>query len=133
VLRNYLVLAQILVLGGTISAQQPESTPKLTAAEQFGRKIFQTRCAMCHVGQEPATEMSGSDTASRRQTTFGPLLSKAQSANEDRLREKIKNGGARMPGYKLTLNDDQIGQVVAFMKTLGERPLTKLASTRPGE
>ena len=129
-LRTCLVLGLVSVLSGTISAQA-QSTESLTAAEQSGRKIFQTRCSMCHVGQDPATELAA-ENAAPRQWTMGPLLSKAQAANETRLREKITNGGPRMPGYKLSLSDEQIGQVIAFMKTL-ERPLTKLAAARPGE
>ena len=85
---------------------------------------------MCHVGQAPATELSDGTTG--RQWTFGPLLSKTNAANEATLREKIKNGGARMPAYKLALTDEQIDQVIAFMKTI-ERPLTKLALDSPGE
>jgi mono/diheme cytochrome c family protein len=125
------VLAHVSILSGALSAQPPQPSTHLTAPELSGRKIFQTRCAMCHVGQDPATELA-TDTGARRQTTFGPLLSKLQAANEDKLREKIKNGGPRMPGYKLALTDDQIDQVMAFMKTV-ERPLTRLVSDRPGE
>ena len=124
--RTCLVLAHILILSGTLSAQQ------LTDNEKFGRKIFQTRCAMCHVGQDPATELAEDSAGPRRQTTFGPLLSKAQAADEAKLFDKIKNGGARMPAYNLALTDDQIKQVIAFMKTI-ERPLTKLALVRAGE
>jgi mono/diheme cytochrome c family protein len=131
VLRTCFGLALAGVLGAALSAQPPSSAPNLSAAEKSGRKIFQTRCAMCHVGQDPATELATSN-APPRQTTFGPLLSKAQAANEAALREKIRNGGPRMPGYKHALTDQQIDQVIAFMKTV-ERPLTKLAAARPGE
>lgn len=130
-LRTYLVLAQVCVLSGTIGAQQLQSSGTPTEAEKSGRKIFQTRCAMCHVGQDPAVEL-GNDSAPRRQTTFGPLLSKALTVDAAALREKIKNGGPRMPGYKLTLTDEQVDQVIGFMKTF-ERPLTKLALVRAGE
>lgn len=129
-LRTWLVLALVCVPSGTISAQ-PQSSATLTEAERFGRKFFQTRCAMCHVGQDPATE-AAKESAAPRQTTFGPLLSKAHAANEATLREKIKNGGPRMPGYKLALTDEEISQVIAFMKTL-ERPLTRLVAARGGE
>jgi mono/diheme cytochrome c family protein len=125
------VLAHVCVLSAALSAQQTQSSTHLTAPELSGRKIFQTRCAMCHVGQDPATELA-TETSARRQTTFGPLLSKVQAANEEKLREKIKNGGPRMPGYKLALTDEQINQVMAFMKTV-ERPLTRLVSDRAGE
>ena len=126
-LRTCFVLAHICILSAVVSAQQP---PTLTATEKSGRKLFQTRCAMCHVGQDPATELA-SDTG-RRAATFGPLLSKAQAANESALRDKIKNGGARMPGYSLALTDEEINHVIAFMKTI-ESPLTKLAAARGGE
>jgi mono/diheme cytochrome c family protein len=130
VLQTCLVLAFVGVLSGTISAQ-PLQSSSLTEPEKVGRKIFQTRCAMCHVGQDPAIEMA-SDGAARQPSAFGPLLSKAKASNEAALREKINNGGPRMPGYKLALTDQQIDQVIAFLKTV-ERPLTKLAVARPGE
>jgi len=134
VLRICYTLALVSVLGGTLAAQQPQSSGTLTDTELVGRKIFQTRCAMCHVGQDPATEFQSDaeKPAQPRQTTFGPLLSKAQTANETLLRSKIANGGPRMPAYKLALTDEQIGQVIAFMKTI-EKPLTLLASDKPGE
>ena len=130
VFRTILVLAQIAVLGSALHAQSPQLSP----AENSGRKIFQTRCAMCHVGQDPATEMGlGTGTgAPRRASTFGPLLSKAQAADEARLRDTITNGSARMPAYKLALTSDEIGQVMSFLKTIDQR-MTKLALPRAGE
>jgi mono/diheme cytochrome c family protein len=86
---------------------------------------------MCHVGQDPATELA--TDGPRRPPAFGPLLSKnSAGGDQTRLREKIKNGGPRMPAYKYTLTDEQVDQLVAFMKTV-ERPLTQLAIARPGE
>jgi len=125
------VLAQIGVLSGTLYAQQAQSSPPLTEAEKSGRKIFQTRCAMCHVGQEPAVEMS-SPNAERRPATMGPLLSRANTANEATLKQKIKDGSVKMPGYKYTLTDHQIDQVVAFMKTV-DKPMTRLFTERAGQ
>ena len=129
-LRTCLALTLVGLLSGTISAQQTQSPTTLTPAEKSGRSIFQTRCAMCHVGQEPASELA---TASeRRPATLGPLLSKANASDETRLRQKIKEGSRLMPGYKHALTDEQIDQVIAFMKTI-ERPLTRLAVDRAGE
>jgi mono/diheme cytochrome c family protein len=130
VLRTCFVLAQIAVLSGTLSAQQAQSPP-LNDAEKAGRKIFQTRCAMCHVGQEPAVEMS-SPTAERRPATMGPLLSRTNTTNEAALKQKIKDGSVKMPAYKYTLTDQQIDQVVAFMKTI-DKPMTRLFTDRAGQ
>ena len=85
---------------------------------------------MCHVGQAPATELRDGTTG--QQWTFGPLLSKTHAANENALRDKINNGGAKMPGYSLALTDEDIDHVIAFMKTI-EEPLTILANDLPGE
>ena len=130
-LRTCLVFAQIGVLSGTLSAQAAQSAPTLNDAEKAGRKIFQTRCAMCHVGQEPAVEMS-SPNAERRPATMGPLLSRANTTNESTLKQKIKDGSAKMPGYKYTLTDQQVDQVVAFMKTV-DKPMTRLFTDRAGQ
>jgi mono/diheme cytochrome c family protein len=132
VLRTCLALTLACVLSGTLSAQETQSPKPLTPVEKTGRSIFQTRCAMCHVGQEPASEMSTTAAAERRPATLGPLLSKANTTDETRLRTKIKDGSRLMPGYKHTLNDEQIDQVIAFMKT-AERPMTRLAIARAGE
>jgi mono/diheme cytochrome c family protein len=125
------VLAQIGVLSGTLYAQQAQSSPQLGDAEKAGRKIFQTRCAMCHVGQEPAVEMS-SPNAERRPATMGPLLSRANTTNEAALKQKIKDGSVKMPAYKYALTDQQIDQVVAFMKTI-DKPMTRLFTDRAGQ
>lgn len=123
--------ASVLLLGSAVSVAQAQTAPTLTAAQKSGRAIFQTRCAMCHVGQEPAVEMQNSG-AERRPATMGPLLSKANTANEAALKTKIKDGSMRMPGYKHTLTDEQVDQVIAFMKTV-EQPMTRLYLTRAGE
>ena len=120
------------LLSGTTSAQQEQSSSTLTAAENAGRSIFQTRCAMCHVGGEATAEMT-TPSEQRRPSTMGPLLSRTNNGNNAALREKIiKDGSARMPGYKYTLSDEQVDQVVAFMKTI-DKPLTRLFAERPGE
>jgi mono/diheme cytochrome c family protein len=127
---RFAILFAPVLLSGIVTAQQGQSSPSLKPAEKAGRSIFQTRCAMCHVGQEPAVEASPS--SERRPSTMGPLLSRSHTTNEAALRQKIKDGSARMPGYKYTLSDEQVDQVIAFMKTI-DKPLTRLFATRPGE
>lgn len=130
-LRTCLVLTLFCFLSGTMTAQQAPSPRALNPNEKTGRSIFQTRCAMCHVGQAPASEMA-TDAAQRRPATLGPLLSKTNASDEMKLRQKIKDGSRLMPGYKHTLNDEQIDQVIAFMKTIAQ-PLTRIAIARAGE
>ena len=107
-----------------MSAQQAPPSSTLAATETAGRSIFQTRCAMCHVGGEATAEMTTS-SEQRRPSTMGPLLSRTITTNAAALRQKIKDGSAQMPGYKYTLSDEQVDQVVAFIKTI-DKPLTRL-------
>ena len=130
--RTYLLIVfASMLMGGTSHAQQPPASAPLTAAEKSGRSIFQTRCAMCHVGQDPASEMA-SASEQRRPATMGPLLSKTNTTNETALRQTIKDGSVRMPGYKHALTDEQVDQVILFMKTI-DKPLTRLFVARSGE
>ena len=48
------------------------------------------------------------------------------------LKQKIKDGSVKMPGYKYTLTDQQIDQVIAFMKTV-DKPMTRLFTDRAGQ
>jgi mono/diheme cytochrome c family protein len=102
----------------TIQAQQ--STSKLTDNQREGRRIYQQKCAMCHV---PATATS---------KTLGTGLSKTSlDGNEDALRETIMNGlGNTMPGFKYTLTPGQVGDIITFLKTL-DSPARTLASEHP--
>ena len=126
-----LIAFAVALVGGTSRLSFAQSAAPLSPAEKSGRSIFQTRCAMCHVGQEPAVEMQN-QSAERRPATMGPLLSKANTTNEAALKTKIKDGSTRMPGYKYTLTDQQVDQVIAFMKTV-DKPMTRIYATRAGE
>jgi virginiamycin B lyase len=118
-----------LVLGGMTSAQQTAApSSNLTAAEQAGRSLFQTRCAMCHVGGQPTSEMPNATAAPARSSTMGPTIGPAHASKEAALRQVITDGGALMPAYKYALSAEQINQVIAFIKTL-DKPLTRLAAT----
>jgi mono/diheme cytochrome c family protein len=102
----------------TLAAQQ--SSAKLSDSQREGRRIFQQKCAMCHV---PATATA---------KTLGPGLSKALvNADEAAVRTAIMDGmGNTMPGFKYMLTPAQVGNVLDFLKTLDSPPHT-LSSERP--
>ena len=132
-MQRYLIaILAVAFLSVGLRAQQLSGATggTLTSDQQEGRRIFQTRCAMCHVGAEPGTEIRANQPGSGG--PMGPVLSKARLTSEAAVRDKIRHGGSRMPGYQYTLKDAQIAQVMAYLKTL-DAPLTRLAVTRPGE
>ena len=80
---------------------------QLTPAQQRGRIIITQNCNICHLPQNPGSQ------------TYGPLLNKASANGDDALMKTvIQNGLVKMPGWKYSLNDNQIGDVIAYIKIL---------------
>ena len=122
------VFVAITLMSGTAYAGQEKGSETLSPDAQDGQRIVQTRCAMCHVGVTVGTELRQAAATG----PFGPVLSRPVVADEKAVREKIRNGGPRMPGYQWSLQGDQIDHVIAYLKTL-DAPLTRITSSRPGE
>jgi mono/diheme cytochrome c family protein len=79
----------------------------LTPAQARGRMIITQNCNICHLPQNPGSQ------------TYGPLLNKASANGDDALMKTvIQNGLVKMPGWKYTLNDNQISDVIAYIKIL---------------
>ena len=80
---------------------------ELTPAQVRGRIIITQNCNICHLPQNPGSQ------------TYGPLLNKASANGDDALMKTvIQNGLVKMPGWKYTLNDAQINDVIAYIKIL---------------
>jgi len=84
--------------------------PALPADALAGWKLFVQRCALCHdpLGQPSFPE------------SFAPLLSRETVRNlgEDRVRRVVMVGSSRMPGWRYTLSEEQIGEVIAYLNTV---------------
>jgi mono/diheme cytochrome c family protein len=96
----------------------------LTSSQKEGRRVFQQKCAVCHVPAWPGA------------TAIGPALSNQiiqGPGNESAARDAITNGiydqavlgpGFTMPGWKYTLSSKQIEDVIQYLKTLAQPPQT---------
>ena len=86
------------------------SPPSLSADEVRGRQLFVQRCAICH---DPLGQPSYPNTP-------GPWVDAAtvRSLGDDTVRSQIMMGSARMPGWQYTLEPAEVGQVIAFLKTV---------------
>ena len=84
--------------------------PSLPPDALAGWKLFVQRCAICHdpLGQPSYPE------------SFAPLLSRetVRDRGEDRVRTIIELGSSRMPGWRYTLSEEQIGAVIAYLNTV---------------
>ena len=119
-----LLVSLVCLAPAAIAGQQPSSQPALSSPQQEGRRIFQQKCAVCHL---PLTPADGSgDPYARR------LRKSLVDGKEDSVRRVIADGtGPRMPGWKYTLRADQIDALVSYLKTV-ETP-SRTVGAQPSE
>lgn len=106
-------LVAIWACGIGLSARQVSQAPRSAATVEVseGRRLFQQKCSLCHLAPV------------KGDTPYGPRLSKAQvNSAEDGVREIIRGGIGRMPGFQYALEPRQIAAIIAFMKTLDAPP-----------
>jgi mono/diheme cytochrome c family protein len=102
--------ATLLLFLSAVVAQSA-SAQTLTPQQARGRMILTQNCNICHLPQNPGSE------------TYGPRLSKTSANGDDNLmKEVIQNGLVRMPGWKYTLKDSEISDIIAYVRTLPEPP-----------
>lgn len=91
----------------TLSAQDSNTKPpELNQTQLLGRRIFQQRCGVCHT-QPTASPM------------YGIALNKELvDGNEDMIRDYIRNGSKKMPGFKYGLEPSEIEAIVEYLKTV---------------
>ena len=108
---RWLLLLSLVCLAPPANAgQQPGSQPALSDQQKEGRRLFQQKCAVCHLHILP-TDDSGEPYARR-------LVKLWVDANEASVRRIIADGGPGMPGWKYALGADQIDAVVSYLKTI---------------
>jgi mono/diheme cytochrome c family protein len=101
----FLFLLSILPL--TARAQQTSSDKPQTDAQKMGQRIFQQRCGVCHSQVAPNFPR------------YGPALYKdLVSGSEDAIKEMIRTGTSKMPGFKFGLEPSEIDAIVEYLKTV---------------
>jgi len=88
-------------------AQQVNTEKPLNDVQKLGQRVFQQRCSICHAPARPGFQM------------YGPALYKdLVSGSEDAIKEMIRSGSDKMPGFKLGLQPSEIDAIVEYLKTV---------------
>ncbi|MCA1553798.1 MAG: c-type cytochrome, partial [Chloroflexi bacterium] len=94
------------------------------------RKVFTTRCALCHGSDGKGQTAIGSHTYPRAADLTS---ARVQSKRDGELYWIVENGSPHtgMPGWKGTLSDDELWQAVSYLRLLpkGESAITQLLPT----
>lgn len=120
--RNYLILGMAtLAIAGAVLAQDPPaekkaaSGTKLSAAATRGKEQFDKKCAICHFADSDAKKIGPGLKGIGKRGTFTVNNNKV---TDESLKTWIENGDSLMPPFKDVLDEAQIKDVIAYVKTL---------------
>jgi mono/diheme cytochrome c family protein len=95
----------------SVRAQQASTEKSLNDVQKLGQRVFQQRCGICHAPARPGFQM------------YGPALHKdLVNGSEDAIKEMIRSGSSKMPGFKLGLQPSEIDAIVEYLKTVPKPP-----------
>ena len=98
----------------TAKAQMSDAELSLTPQQAAGRRVYNQHCLVCHEAYSP-TDRNGPSLAGFYQKKF---MVSGQPVNDERVRDIITMGRSKMPAFGSQLGDDQVAQLIAYMKTL---------------
>jgi mono/diheme cytochrome c family protein len=102
---RFSVLVAALAVTAPAFAQAPDAS--FNDTQKLGLRLFSQSCGVCHMQVQ------------QRARQFGPVLSRESlGGDEDLMREYISNGTPRMPGFRFNFEPEQIGAIVAYLKTV---------------
>ena len=120
--RNYLILGfALLGLSMAVLAQDPAAKPapkKTTTAKGSatkGKEVFDQKCGVCHFADSDAKKIGPGLKGISKRGTFTVNNNKV---TDDNLKTWIENGDSLMPPFKDVLDEQQIKDVIAYVKTL---------------
>jgi mono/diheme cytochrome c family protein len=108
---GWIFLCALAVWPQAASAQHGGAATPLNDNQKMGRLLYEQSCGICHVKPHLMAAV------------FGPVLSQETlEGKEDVIRTFIANGSARMPGFKVMYNPDQIAAIASYIKTIPKPP-----------
>ena len=115
---RFSVLVAALAVTAPAFAQAPDAS--FNDTQKLGLRLFSQSCGVCHMQVQ------------QRARQYGPVLSRdSLGGDEDLMREYISNGTPRMPGFRFNFEPEQIGAIVAYLKTVPPQPANTGAPAAP--
>jgi mono/diheme cytochrome c family protein len=102
-------------LAQTKSTKKTAPTGKDAAAVARGKEIFQQKCSTCHYDTSDAKKIGPGLKGINKRGTFSVNNNKV---TDETLKTWIENGDSLMPPFKDVIDDNQIKDVIAYVKVL---------------
>jgi len=83
------------------------------SAQDTAASLYKTKCALCH-----APDGSGNGSVGTQLNVPNLRLRQAQALTSDQWTQITQDGKGKMPAYKGRLSDDEIKQVVIYVREL---------------
>lgn len=91
------------------------SSVAIASAEGAGKNIFASKCSICH-----GPDGSGKTSMGKALNIADLHSATVQKMSDADLKNVITNGKNKMPAFKGKLTDAQMGDVLAYIRTLGK-------------
>jgi mono/diheme cytochrome c family protein len=108
------LLATTPVLGQSVLKNRTRGKATASAAVVHGQKVYDAQCEVCHFNQSTEKKIGPGLKGLMARGKFPD----GKKVNDENLRAWIENGGKDMPGFKDSLNDTEIRDLIAYLKTL---------------
>jgi mono/diheme cytochrome c family protein len=118
---HWVLLVFLAIFPLAARAQQANTEKPLNDVQKLGQRVFQQRCGICHAPARAGFQM------------YGPFLYKdLVNGSEDPIKEIIRSGSNKMPGFKFGLQASEIDAIVEYLKTVPKPPKNAEAATGGG-
>lgn len=112
--------ALLVLFASGARAQQSGAAKPLTDVQKLGQRVFEQRCGICHAPARAGFQM------------YGPALYKdLVNGSEDAIKEMIRSGSSKMPGFRYGLQPSEIDAIVEYLKTV-PKPAKSTDAAAPG-
>ena len=79
-----------------------------------GKEIYFFKCWVCH---NAYTRAAGTKAPPLKDLYKRPGLLSGKKTNDESVAEQIRNGSANMPGYRYSLNDQDVNDLLSFLRS----------------
>jgi mono/diheme cytochrome c family protein len=109
------VLAFLTLAGCDAERRKSDAELGLNPQQADGRKLYDNYCDRCH---EPYSSRGKKGPSLKGVFKHQYLSISGLPANDERITDIIKNGRAKMEGFRQVMTDQQIQDLLAYLHTL---------------